>query len=76
MAIPRTGKKTEKSVKLTTEELDLLVELREQSNSDTAFASTIGIDRVTLIRIMTIGSGSENNVKKIRRKISKLKEAA
>ena len=76
MSIPRNGKILENSVKLSDEELKALVELRKQSNSDTAFARNVGVDRTSLIRIITLGSGNERNVKKIRRKLSKINQAA
>jgi hypothetical protein len=76
MSIPQTGKKSEKSVKLSPDELTSLDEQRQAANSDTAFATLFKIDRVTLIRIVTVGSGSEANVKKIRRKLNALKQLA
>lgn len=72
MAIPQTGNKAQKSVKLTEEEHKTLVELRDLSHTDTAFSKTFNIDRVSLIRITTLGSGSSTNVTKIRRKLSRI----
>lgn len=66
----------QKSVKLTEEELKSLVVIRTNSNSDVDFAYKMNIDRVTLIRIINNGSGSEANIKKIRRKLSRIQTAA
>ena len=68
-------KRVEKSVKLSLDELCALNNLREEANSDTAFAISFDITRSSLLRIITIGSGSEANVRKIRRKLSKLKSS-
>jgi len=65
--IPQTGNKNKKSVKLTDNELQLLKELRVSAYSDTAFSQSFNIDRVSLIRIITIGSGSVRNINKIRK---------
>ena len=65
-------KRAEKSVKLSLDELYALNKLREEANSDTAFAISFDITRSSLLRIITIGSGSEANVRKIRRKLSKI----
>lgn len=72
MSIPLIGKKPEKSVKLLQTELDSLTELRTTANSDKAFSTDFKIDRVSLLRIMLVGSGSEKNIKKIRRKLSRI----
>lgn len=70
--IPQTGVKSKKSVKLSPEELKKLKQLRRESESDTAFASDMDVDRVSLIRIILTGSGSEANIKTISRKLSKI----
>jgi len=68
-------KRAEKSVKLSLDELYALNKLREEANSDTAFAISFDITRSSLLRIITIGSGSEANVRKIRRKLSKIQSS-
>lgn len=74
MAIPTNNKKrwVQKSVKLSKTELNTLLDVRSTSNSDTALSKDFNIDRVSLVRIITVGSGSEANIKKIRRKLSRL----
>lgn len=72
-AILQTGNKSKKSVKLTQNELKCLLRFREGSLTDTAFSQRFGVDRVSLLRIITIGSGSESNINKIRAKLSQLK---
>jgi hypothetical protein len=74
MSIPLTGRKPQKSVKLKPNEVAKLMELREQANSDTDLAFSFVIDRITLLRIITVGSGSEINIRKIRRKLSRLNQ--
>lgn len=68
-------KRAEKSVKLSLDELYALNKLREEANSDTAFAISFDITRSSLLRIITIGSGSEANVRKIRRNLSKIQSS-
>lgn len=75
-AIPQVGKPKEKSVKLLPSEVEFLQELRKTANSHLALARQLRIDRVSLQRIMEKGSGSENNVYYLRRKLSKLKKSA
>lgn len=75
MSITNSIKRIEKSVKLSLDELYALNKLREEANSDTAFAISFDITRSSLLRIITIGSGSEANVRKIRRKLSKIQSS-
>lgn len=72
MSIPQTGNKSEKSVKLSEEELKSLQTLRDNYNSFDRFSIGLGINRTSLIRIMQFCSGSEKNIKKIRRKLSRI----
>ena len=76
LSIPVSGIKREKSVKLSKSELKHLLDLRKIFTSDSSFARAIGIDRVSIMRIIRNKYGSGQNVQKIRRKISKLKTAA
>lgn len=72
MPIPQTGKNPEKSVKISDLEMQSLVELRDTYNSFYRFALALGVNRASLIRIMQFGSGSEANIKIIRRKLSRI----
>lgn len=63
-----------KSVPLTPEELESLREYRTGFDSEVACALSLGVDRLVLNRVMLVGSGSELYIKKIRRKITKMKD--
>lgn len=76
MAIPQIGKKTKRSVKLTADEWGFLQSLQKSAHTSTEFAHDMGIDRVTLSRIVALGSGSEANIKTIRRKLARRKQLA
>jgi hypothetical protein len=66
--------KKRKSVPLTREELKSLREYRNGFDSEVACALSLGVDRLVLNRVMLVGSGSQDYIKKIRRKISRLKD--
>jgi hypothetical protein len=76
LSIPLRGINKERSVKLSQTELKHLSDLRKSFTSDSSFARAIGIDRVSIMRIIRNKYGSGQNVQKIRRKISKIKTAA
>jgi hypothetical protein len=76
MSIPRIGRKPEKSVKLSADELKSLESIRNQYNSFFRFALAMKMNRASLLRIMQQGSGSEANVKKIQRKLNSLLQTA
>lgn len=76
MSSQRIVKKTEKSVKLSQQELAQLIGIKDNYNSFSRFSTEIGIDRSSLTRILHFGSGSEPNVKKIRRRLTKLQQSA
>lgn len=65
-----------KSVPLTPEELESLREYRSGFDSEVACALSLGVDRLVLNRVMLVGSGSQDYIKKIRRKITKMKDSA
>lgn len=75
LTILQTGNKSKKSVKLKPNELKRLSKLRDSSLTDTAFSRLFDVDRVSLLRIVSIGSGSESNINKIRHKLSQLKQS-
>lgn len=66
--------KKAKSVPLTAEELQSLREYRNGFDSEVACALSLGVDRLVLNRVMLVGSGSQDYIKKIRRKIAKMKD--
>lgn len=63
-----------KSVVLESAELKALKNYRGTFHTDTDFAEDMLIDRVTLLRIIDNGSGSQANIDKIRNKLNTLLE--
>lgn len=64
--IPQSGNKKKKSVPLTTEELKTLKKFHKDFHTDTDFAEAVDVPRITLLRIIHFGTGSENYINKIR----------
>jgi predicted DNA-binding protein (UPF0251 family) len=63
---------TRKSVKLTPEELKALKKYRRSYSTTVECALTIGIDRMVLDRVLLVGSGSEDTIKKINETLQRL----
>lgn len=58
--------KKPKSVPLAKAELKALKEYRKGFNTEVDCALSIGVDRLVLNRIMTVGSGAPDSIEKIR----------
>lgn len=58
--------KKPKSVPLTKQELKALKAYRKRFDTEVDCAVSIGIDRLVLNRIMTVGSGSPESIEKIK----------
>lgn len=58
--------KKAKSVPLTKEELKKLKQYRKGFQTEVDCAISIGVDRLVLNRIMTVGSGAPESIEKIR----------
>ena len=67
-----TMTRTRKSVKLTQDEFKALKKFRKGFDTGVDCAIEIGIDRVVLDRVLTVGSGSEETVGKIRETLQRL----
>lgn len=59
-------KKRRKSVLLTKEEIRALKDFKKPFNTDIECAEALGIDRAVMLRILLVGSGSPENIEKIR----------
>ena len=66
------NRKKKKSVPIPTETLEKLKVLKGSFHTDTEFAKAMDMDRVTLLRIITMGQSSEDSFKKIGRKLKKI----
>lgn len=62
--------KPARSMKLTEEEMKALVEHRAKFSTDVDAAIAIGLDRAVMGRVILVGSGSEETVKKIRKALN------
>ena len=62
-----------RSVSLTTEELKKLKAFAKKYPTQERIAEALGISRVTYLRIVQLGSGSEDNINKVRQKLTELR---
>lgn len=76
ITIPQTGTKSQKSVKLTETEWELLKKIRVNAHSDIAFALHFKLHRNTIIRICDYGSGSPANITQVRKVLKSSKNTA
>jgi hypothetical protein len=67
-----TKAKKRKSEPLAADELSSLRLYRERFNTEVECAISIGIDRLVLNRVMLVGSGSPDTIKKIKKLLRKL----
>lgn len=58
--------KKPKSVPLTKDELKILKSYRKRFETEVDCAISIGIDRLVLNRVMTVGSGAPESIEKIK----------
>jgi len=65
-------KRLKKSVRLSDAERKNLGEYYETFDTDIDFADDLKMDRVTLKRILVIGSGSPDNIAKIQKRLKKI----
>lgn len=76
MPIPLSGKPGRPSIELKKYELKSIQSLFTKHQTFTEVARLFNMDRVSFTRIVKKGAGSPANIKKIRRRLSRLKSAA
>ena len=65
-------KRQKKSVRLSEDEHKNLKEYYQSFHTDSDFADEMKMDRVTLNRIMVYGSGKQENIIKIQKKLKRV----
>jgi hypothetical protein len=69
MKVQNTEQTKRKSVKLTKDECKQLKSFRKGFSTDGECADALGIERVTLLRVLLAGSGSEKTIGTIKAKL-------